>query len=134
MDTNPSTPTPPKAEVFHAYTAPPEKKKWWRWILIGLVVAAGAYALAARRDPRSYTVISKYGIREVRLEMTTNQVVSVLGDPIAQSADGCYRYGMPQLNRDYDVYKICFDDGRVSAVKTERFEVREIPRGELPVE
>lgn len=135
MDLPSSTPeTAPKAGVFHAYTAPPEKKKWWRWIAFGVVLLAGAYALAARRDPASYTVITRHGIRQVRLEMTTSQVVSVLGKPLAQSSDGCFRYGMPALERDFDVYKVCFDEGRVSAVKTERFEVREIPPGELPVE
>lgn len=135
MDLPSSAPqTAPKAGVFHAYTAPPEKRKWWRWILIGLVLLAGAYALAARRDPRAYTVVTRHGIRQVRLEMTPNQVVSVLGNPLSESTDGCYRYGMPQMDRDFDVYKVCFDDGRVKAVKTERFEVREIPPEELPVE
>lgn len=129
-----SAPQAPKKAVFHAYVTPPPKRHWGRWIAAVVVLAIAAYALAARRDPKAYTVITRHGIKQVRLEMTTNQVVSVLGRPLATSNDGCYRYGMPVMDKDFDVYKVCFADGRVSAVKTERFEAREIPTADTTVE
>lgn len=111
--------------VFGAYVAP-VKPHYRRWVLGFLVFALAAYALAARRDPASFTVITRHGIRQVRLEMTTNQVHSVLGKPMSEAADGCLRYGIPQLDQDFDVYKVCFAEGRVREVKTERFEVRRV--------
>jgi len=112
--------------MFGAFTSP-QKRRYWPWILGVTAVFAGIVAIAAQRDPDVYNVVTPKGIKTVRKEMTTAQVHSLLGNPIASlSADDCFHYGWPTVDKEFDLYKVCYDQGRVRELKKERFEARRI--------
>lgn len=112
--------------MFGAFTAN-ERRRYWPWALAITALFALAVTFAVRRDPSTHTVITPHGIKTVRMEMTQSQVTSVLGKPIAAlESDGCFHYGYPKMDADFDVYRVCYADGRVREFKTERFEVRRI--------
>ncbi len=123
--------------MFGAFTAPQQRRRYLPWILGITALFAGLVAIAAQRDPAVFNLVTPKGIKTVRLEMTTSQVQSMLGQPIARvGAEDCFHYGWPKMEADFDVYRVCFDNGRVREVKTERFEVRRIlaEEEELPPE
>ncbi|NMO22058.1 hypothetical protein HPC49_14100 [Pyxidicoccus fallax] len=114
--------------------------------LVPVVLGVGFWALA-KGEEHTYRLITPAGIKSVRGGMTTDQVVALLGRPIAleQDASGaeCYRYGQPNfVNPQFLIYTVCYENGKLRDVKQQKFSAWKVdpdtgtfeaPGGDAPV-
>lgn len=72
-----------------------------------------------------FNVITPYGLKTVKVGMSTNEVDQVLGRPWAPDRRGngdCYRYGRLTMEASsFVVYSVCYDQAKLTDVAEQRF-------------
>ncbi len=123
---------PPRPQIFRRVLEPPRRSKLL-YALAAAVAVLGGLALAAHRNKGEYRVVTPYGIKIVKRDMSRSEVGSILGAPLAAGREeGCVRYGNPKMDAEFTIYLVCYEQGRVARVAEERFEARRIEPPDAP--
>ncbi len=112
--------------LFHAFRE--ERTSNLRWLLVIIVPLFGAVAawLSMMGQPEGMRMVTAQGIKMVRLGMSQQEVLGMVGNPIAKGmrADGaeCLQHGMFSLNEpSTTVYVLCYVGGQLKEMATKRF-------------
>ena len=103
------------------------KKVRWPYFVGALIVLPIAAALSMKTDTGAFNVVTARGIKTLRTEMSMDEVHGMLGKPLSSAPrEGCYRYGTPKLDAVVTLYRVCYQQGRVTEVTPEKWEVEEV--------
>ena len=112
--------------LFHAFRE--ERSTNLRWLLVIVIPLVGAAAawLSMLGQPEGMKMVTATGIKMVRLGMSQQQVLGIVGNPIAKNtrADGaeCLQHGMFSINEpSTTVYVLCYVGGQLKEMATKRF-------------
>lgn len=112
--------------LFHAFRE--ERTTNLRWLLVIIVPLFGAVAawLSMMGQPEGMRMVTATGIKMVRLGMSQQEVLGLVGNPIAKGvrADGaeCLQHGMFSINEpSTTVYVLCYVGGHLKEMATRRF-------------
>lgn len=112
--------------LFHAFRE--ERTTNLRWLLAIVVPLFGAVAawLSMTGQPAGMRMVTAQGIRMVRLGMSQQEVLGLVGNPIAKDirADGaeCLQHGMFSIEEpSTTVYVLCYVGGQLKEMATKRF-------------
>jgi hypothetical protein len=113
--------------LFHAFREERSSSKL-RWLLVVAVPLLGAVAawLSMVTQPAGMRMVTASGIKMVRLGMSQQEVLGIVGNPIAKNvrADGaeCLQHGMFSINEpSTTVYVLCYVGGQLKEMATRRF-------------
>lgn len=123
--------SPKGAEIFVAFRE--ERSSKARWLFAVAVPLLGAMAawLSMVGKPEGMRIVTAQGIKMVRLGMSQQEVLGMLGNPIDRvlRADGaeCLRHGMFSLTEpSTTVYVLCYAGGALKDMTTRRFSIWEV--------
>ena len=112
--------------LFHAFRE--ERSTNLRWLLVIVIPLFGAVAawLSLVSQPTGMRMVTAQGIKMVRLGMSQQEVLGMVGNPIAKGtrADGmeCLQHGMFSINEpSTTVYVLCYVGGQLKEMETKRF-------------
>jgi hypothetical protein len=112
--------------LFHAFRE--ERTTNLRWLLAVVIPLFGAVAawLSMMGQPEGMRMVTATGIKMVRLGMSQQEVLGLVGNPIAKDvrADGteCLQHGMFSINEpSTTVYVLCYVGGQLKEMATKRF-------------
>lgn len=113
-------------EMFRVFRE--ERSSKLRWLLVVGVPLLGALAawLSMVGQPEGMRMVTATGIKMVRLGMSQQEVLGIVGNPIAKDvrADGaeCLQHGMFSINEpSTTVYVLCYVNGKLQEMATRRF-------------
>jgi hypothetical protein len=113
-------------EMFRVFRE--ERSSKLRWLLVVGVPLFGALAawLSMVGQPEGMRMVTATGIKVVRLGMSQQEVLGIVGNPIAKDvrADGteCLQHGMFSINEpSTTVYVLCYMGGQLQEMATRRF-------------
>jgi hypothetical protein len=113
-------------EMFRVFRE--ERSSKLRWLLVVGVPVLGALAawLSMVGQPPGMRMVTATGIKMVRLGMSQQEVLGIVGNPIAKNvrADGmeCLQHGMFSINEpSTTVYVLCYVNGKLQEMSTRRF-------------
>jgi hypothetical protein len=113
-------------EMFRVFRE--ERSSKLRWLLVVGVPLLGALAawLSTVGQPEGMRMVTASGIKMVRLGMSQQEVLGIVGNPIAKDvrADGteCLQHGMFSINEpSTTVYVLCYVNGTLQEMATRRF-------------
>lgn len=117
--------------LFTAYDKEDQKAARGRWALALLaalvpVVLAVVFWTLVREQRPTFQVVTDHGFKSMHGGMTTDQVMALLGRPMARETDetgaDCYRHGAPSVEKEFFlVYSVCYEDGKLRDVKQRKF-------------
>jgi hypothetical protein len=115
-------------ELFAAFRE--ERSSKFRWLIVVAVPLFGALAawVSMAAQPEGMRIVTSTGIKMVTLGMSQQEVLGLLGRPIAKDlrADGaeCLQHGMFSINEpSTTVYVLCYMGGQLREMATRRFSV-----------
>ncbi|HVG58787.1 MAG TPA: hypothetical protein VNA24_09550 [Hyalangium sp.] len=118
--------TPAGEEMFRVFRE--ERSSKAKWLLVVAVPLLGAVAawLSMVGDPPGMRMVTASGIKMVRLGMSQQEVLGMVGTPIGKDvrADGmeCLQHGMFSINEPATtVYVLCYVGGKLQEMATKRF-------------
>ncbi len=138
---NPMNPLPitSSGALFSAFQQPkPSRRRWMVLAALPLVAGVAGWVIT-RGQAGVIQVATNRGIKTVRVGMSPQQVVGILGKPITlvRSSDGlsdCYRYGSPSLKKkEFLVYSACFASGELQDVTLRHYEAWDLDPSILPI-
>ena len=113
-------------EMFRVFRE--ERSSKAKWLLVIGVPLLGALAawLSMVGEPPGMRMVTASGIKMVRLGMTQQQVLGMVGHPIGKDvrADGteCLQHGMFSINEpSTTVYVLCYVGGKLQEMATRRY-------------
>jgi hypothetical protein len=118
--------TPAGEEMFRVFRE--ERSSKLRWLLVVGVPLLGALAawLSMVGEPPGMRMVTASGIKMVRLGMSQQEVLGMVGSPIGKDvrADGteCLQHGMFSINEpSTTVYVLCYAGGKLQEMATRRY-------------
>jgi hypothetical protein len=118
--------TPIDDGLFHAFRE--ERTNNLRWLLVIIIPLFGAVAawLSMMGQPAGMRMVTASGIKMVRLGMSQQEVLGLVGSPIAKGMRGdgaeCLQHGMFSINEpSTTVYVLCYVGGQLKEMATKRF-------------